>query len=140
MPTLNFEYLPRPYIDNNDKFHEIYKSIIPIRLSSHHRLYPHTIECLLDSGADFNLLPAHIGEKLQIKINKGLPTTHMGIGNVGITAYQHKVKMFIGTYSFETTVDFSFDHRIPILGTYGFFRFFKTIIFNQKELQTELTY
>lgn len=64
----------------------------------------------------------------------------MGIGNIGITAYVHPVKIFIQAYNFKTDIHFSYDHRIPLLGRYGFFKYFKQVVFNERKLQVELEY
>lgn len=103
-------------------------------------MYPYGINCLVDSGADFNLFPADIGEKLGLKISEGKVKTHLGIGNVGITAYTHSVKLFLKDYNFKTEIDFSYDNKIPLLGSYGFFRNFKRIIFDEENLRLDFHY
>lgn len=137
MPVISYDYLPRPTIIDNS-LTVIYFPIVPIKLSINHKLYPYTIRCLLDSGADFNLLPADIGASLGLKIKTGRKIEHIGIGNVGIVAYAHPVKIFVKGYSFKTEVHFSYDHKIPLLGRYGFFQYFKGITFNQNELKLDL--
>lgn len=139
MPVIKYDYLARPHIEDNKLF-AIYRAIISIRLSANHRMYPHVINCLVDSGADFNLMPADIGEYLGLTIKKGKKQVRMGIGNVGIIAYKHPAKIFVHGYDFKTHIDFSYDHKIPLLGRYSFFKYFKKIIFNEKELQLELEY
>lgn len=139
MSVISYDYIPIPHILNN-KLIAIYSPIVSIRLSAHHKMYPYSIRCLLDSGADFNLLPADIGESLGLSIKRGNKIEHIGIGNVGIIAYSHPVKLFINAYSFKTEVHFSYDHRIPLLGRYGFFKYFKKIIFNEKSLKLDLEY
>lgn len=139
MPIIKYDYIVSPHITNK-KLIAIYSPIISIQLSSNHKIYPFPIDCLIDSGADFNLLPARIGESLGLSIKKGDKVTHMGIGSIGITAYSHPVKIYLGNYSFKTTVDFSYNHKIPLLGRYGFFRYFKKVTFHEKELRLELNY
>lgn len=139
MSVASYDYFPRPYLVKG-KLHAIYVPLIDIRLSINHKIYPHGIRCLLDSGADFNLFPADIGEKLGVKIKKGTKREHMGIGNVGIVAYTCPVKLFVGNYNFNTEADFSYDHKIPILGRNGFFKYFKTVTFNEDALQVDLAY
>ncbi|HVF69257.1 MAG TPA: hypothetical protein VNA13_01695 [Xanthomonadales bacterium] len=137
MPVIKFDYFVRPSIENK-KLIGIFSPIVPIRLSAQHKMYPDPINCFVDSGADFNLMPALIGENLGLNIKKGEKTTHIGIGNVGIIAYKHPVKIFVNGYSFRTFTNFSYDHKIPILGRYGFFDHFKKVTFNQKKFQLEL--
>lgn len=137
MPIVKYDYFVNPHIYNK-KLVAIYSPIIPIKISINHKMYPNTVNSLLDSGADFNLMPAAIGEYVGLAIKKGKKVTHMGIGNVGIIAYAHPVKIFIQGYSFKTDIHFSYDHRIPLLGRYGFFKYFKKVVFNEKKLQVEL--
>lgn len=139
MPVIAYDYLPKPYLINK-KLTAVYFPIVPIRLSAYHKMYPREIRCIVDSGANFNLLPADIGETLGLNIKKGRKREHIGIGNVGIIAYGHPVKLFVKGYSFKTEVDFSYDHKIPLLGRHGFFKFFKRVTFNEKELRLNLVY
>lgn len=139
MPIISYDYVPRPFMENG-KLGAIYIPIIPIKLSANHKMYPRSIKCLLDSGADFNLMPADVGEKMGLNIKRGRKRQHLGIGNVGIVAYAHPVKIFAGGHSFTTEMDFSYDHKIPLLGRSGFFAYFKKIVFNEKSLQVDLHY
>ncbi len=139
MPIIKCDYLPRPYMDNG-KLAALYSPIIPIRISANHKMYPYTINSLVDSGADFNLMPAELGEYLGLKIQKGTKSLHRGIGNVDIVAYIHTVNIYFQGHNFKTQIHFSYVHRIPLLGRYGFFRFFKKVSFNEKMLQLELRY
>jgi len=139
MPVIKYDYLARPHLDNG-KLVAIYRPIISIRLGGNHKIYPHTINCLVDSGADFNLFPAHFGESFGLNIKKGKKVTHIGIGDVGITAYEHPVKLYLTNYHFNTTAHFSYDHKIPLLGRYSFFSFFKKVTFDQDKLMLTLQY
>jgi hypothetical protein len=64
----------------------------------------------------------------------------MGIGGIGIVAYSHPVTLYIQEYKIKTDVHFSFDHKIPLLGRAGLFKYFKTVTFNEKELQVQFEY
>ena len=61
MPIIKFDYIAQPHIEDK-KLDALYRPIISIRLGANHKVYPYVINCLLDSGADFNLLPAAIGD------------------------------------------------------------------------------
>lgn len=139
MSVIKYDYLAFPFIKNG-KLDVVYKPIVFIKLSANHKLFPWPIKCIIDSGSDFNLLPAKIGEDLGLKIKSGEKILHIGIANVGITAYKHPVKLYLDGYSFNTDIHFSYDHRIPLLGRHGFFNYFKKITFNENALQLELTY
>ncbi len=139
MPVISYDYFPTPHLKNG-KLIAIYTPVVALKLSANYKMYPYSIKCLVDSGADFNLFPADIGEKLGLKIKKGEKVEHIGIGNVGITAYAHPVKIFVKEYSFKSEIHFSYDHKIPLLGREGFFKYFKKVIFNQKDLKLDLKY
>ncbi|MBA3723382.1 MAG: hypothetical protein H0W89_00615 [Candidatus Levybacteria bacterium] len=139
MPVIKFDYFAYPHIKNK-KLVAIYRPIIAIRVSAKHKIYPNTIECVVDSGADFNLLPATIGEHLGLDIKKGEKVTHMGIGNIRIEAYKHNVSLYVGRRKVTTEAHFSYHQKIPLLGRDGFFKYFKTITFNEKQLLLSLEY
>jgi hypothetical protein len=139
MPISKYDYFLTPRIINK-KLVPTYDPIIPIRLSANHKMYHSVINCFVDSGAVYNLMPASIGESLGLNIKKGVKHTHMGIGDIGIVAYSHPVTLYIQGYKTKTDVHFSFDHKIPLLGRTGFFKYFKTVTFNEKELQVQFEY
>jgi hypothetical protein len=139
MPLINFDFILYPYIDNK-KIIGIYRPVIPVSISAKQKIYPHIVNCLVDSGADYNLFPAAIGENLGLQVKAGEKFTHTGIANVNIDAYKHKVILFIGGYKITTDVHFSYNHKIPLLGRDGFFKFFKTVTFNEEKLQLKLKY
>lgn len=139
MSIISFDYYALPYV-NNQKLLALYVPIIQVNISTHHTILAIEIKCVLDSGSDFNLFPAIVGEKLGINIMQGKKREHTGIGNNTIAAYEHTVKLFVHGYSFETKVHFSYKNKIPLLGRHSFFRFFKQVTFNEKALQVELTH
>lgn len=139
MSVIKFDYIAHPYFEDG-KLDAIYRPMISIKLGANHKIFAHDIKCLLDSGADFNLLPADVGLSLGLNIKKGKKVTHIGIGDVGIAAYRHSVKIYLGGYNFNTSVDFSYDHKIPLLGRYGFFKYFKSVKFDEIDLRSILEY
>jgi hypothetical protein len=139
MPVIKRDYTAFPYLDKG-KYVKIHRPYVPIRLSNKRRILPYLIDCLVDSGADHNLLPAYLGEQLGIHVSQGEKLEHVGIGDMGITAYIHRVRMYVDTYGFETEVHFSYQQKIPLLGRYSFFRFFQSVTFNEQALQLELSY
>ncbi len=139
MALIFYDYHVFPYVDDK-KLIPLYVPIISIRLGTKSKIFPKDIECIPDSGSDFNLFPAEIGETLGIKVAKGKKREHTGIGNAHILAYEHSVKIFLQGHSFKTDIHFSYNHKIPLLGRYGFFKYFKKVIFNEKALRLELEY
>ncbi len=83
---------------------------------------------LIDSGADFCIFDAEIGEYLGINVRSGKTNEFGGIQERGgATAFLHKVTLSIGGLKYITTVGFSYDiarHGFGILGQKGFFESF----------------
>lgn len=98
-------------------------------------------EALLDSGADFCIFHAEIGEYLGISILEGEPEYFGGIVGQKAIAYIHKVNFTIGGCRYPyIPVGFSYDvapHGYGILGHHGFFDIFR-VIFDLKKEQIEL--
>lgn len=62
---------------------------------------------LIDSGADFCIFHAGIGEYLGLDIKSGIEIGFSGVQNVGYAkAYLHKVNLEIGGVQFKTDIGF----------------------------------
>lgn len=141
MPSLRFPYITNVYIDpETGDVHYLYRPYVPVQLGYGGTEAPRPADCLLDSGADFNLFPAYLGELVSIPIRSGHLIEHVGIGDAVLRAYRHTVRLAVGEYRFDTTVDFSYDQATPLLGREGFFTHFTDISFRQREHVVELTY
>lgn len=134
-----FRYLPIPKRDPKTKeiIGEVYYPVIPTRISYGYSL-GRVFHALLDSGAGKNLFPAELGELLGMKIKKGKTTSILGIGDIEIKGFTHRIKIFVGTASFETEADFSYEQRVPLLGRNGFFNHFERVIFREDARTIEL--
>lgn len=116
---------------------EIFAPFIPIRISENRKLSS-PLHALADSGAARNLLPAAFGVQIGINVTKGRLVKLLGIGDIEVTAFTHKIKMYLGLHSFETEADFSFEQKIPLLGRHGFFNLFQKVIFDEHFHQLQL--
>lgn len=133
-----FQYLPNPQRDQNGRIIEDkYVPVAPLRIIYKHKV-GRPINALIDSGSDRNLFPAAYGELLGIPIRKGKPIDITGIGNISIKTYRWEVKIFVGTTSFITAIDFSYEQQIPLLGRNGFFNKFSEVIFKEKRREVFL--
>lgn len=142
MPTIKFEYTPEVFVHPKTGkvgYHQ-YRPLIDARLCYKHNLNKYLVKCLLDSGADKNLFPAGWGKTVGINIEKGVKVKHFGIGNKDLTAFRHKIKLYVGSYSFDTSADFSYDQPFPLLGREDFFKYFKQITFQEKDHFVKLEY
>ncbi len=138
MQIIKFDYYSDVYTQKGDRIvsYIVDRPKIPIRLNYNHHQSKTPVLCLLDSGADNNLFPAHMGEAVGIDILKFPKYTTKGIGNSPpIDTYRvNNVKLIIG-YEIKpdriitVNIDFSFCHNVPLLGREGFFKFFNNISF-----------
>ncbi len=119
-----FKYLEFPLEKQSVVLGEsILRPIIPIK--AFHNGVTAKYAALIDSGADFCIFDAEIGEYLGIDVKSGLKETFGGVQeNGGAAAFFHEITLGIGGYSVQTLVGFSYDiakHGYGILGQKGFF-------------------
>lgn len=140
MPSLTFDYLPEPVADpkTGKIIGTIYRPKVPIRLCYGHKLNTFIVDCLADSGSDFNIFPAAWGETVGIKIKKGIYKEIYGIGGVKIDSYAHRVKLYIENNVFTAETYFSYEQNTPLLGREGFFNCFKEVAFLQSQRKIKL--
>lgn len=113
----------------------ILKPIIPIKILNNDAILQYA--ALIDSGADFCIFDAGLGEYLGLNITSGMEIQFGGIQSLGgAKAYIHKVTLEIGGHGFKTEVGFSYDiskNGYGILGQKGFFDLFSVKFDLQKE-------
>lgn len=131
--TIKFYYRIFPQIDSSGKeVGEIARPIIQIFLNYKHGKIFGPLECLLDSGADFNVFPSDIAQTLGINLKRGMVKITEGVGRHRIKTYRHfGIKIYIEGHSFETSIDFSEEVTVPLLGQQGFFDKIKSIKFTR---------
>lgn len=113
----------------------ILKPIIPIKILNNNVILQYA--ALIDSGADFCIFDAGLGEYLGINITSGMEIQFGGIQSLGgAKAYIHKITLEIGGHEFKTEIGFSYDiskNGYGILGQKGFFDLFSVKFDLQKE-------
>ena len=124
---MKFNYFKLPLPQKSDLFgSSVLKPIIPIKLSAGSRTIKYA--ALIDSGADFCIFDAEIGEYLGIDVFSGKRESFGGIQEAGeAAAYLHNVILNIGGWNYKTKIGFSYDiakHGLGILGQKGFFDIF----------------
>jgi len=116
----------------------VVRPVVPVALingSNRVRVY-----ALIDSGADYCVFHAEIGEQLGLQIESGKSLPFSGIAGAGQTAYFHNIKLEVGGHEFGCYAGFSPDIQdLPygILGQVGFFDVFK-VSFDYKKEKIEL--
>ena len=105
---------------------ELLKPIIPIGLLFGKKMIRY--EALIDSGADFNIFNAEIGEILGIDVRAGDKVRFGGIAGEPFEVYMHEITIDLGGWRHKTTAGFSYEispYGFGILGQKGFFDLFK---------------
>jgi len=103
----------------------ILRPVIPVEITHKNRSIPY--EVLVDSGADFCILDAQIGELLGIDIESGTAMKVAGITGVAKAYYIHAVKMSVGGWVYSVKVGFLSDIAelgYGVVGQKGFFDIF----------------
>lgn len=124
---MKFGYFKFP-LEKPDQFFgkTLLKPIIPVKIINNDRAINYA--ALIDSGADFCIFDAEIGEAIGIDIKNGEKVEFGGIQQLkGATAYIHNVKIEIGGWSYDIKTSFSYDiakFGYGILGQRGFFDIF----------------
>ena len=119
---------------------EILRPKIPIRFLAKSGKITNPIDCLFDTGADRILLPGGWGDALGINIRESKLGKTVGIDNVPINTYTHKVTFYVGSYKITTEADFAFENTNPLLGRVGFIDKFEKIEFSEKKRYVKLFY
>lgn len=109
---MNFKYRKFPTDPNNCPFPNHKSALRPV------------IQIDFDSGADYCIFHATIGEQLGLDIKTGKELTFYGTSGEPQKAYFHKISFKIGGNVHRCDVGFSYDMEklaYGLLGQYGFF-------------------
>ncbi len=119
--------------------HHVLRPIIPINLVLAGRLVK-TV-ALIDSGADWSIFHAELGEILGLDVRAGDEQDFYGIvGSDPGTIYFHDISVEIGGIAYPMRCGFSYDispNGIAVLGQYGFFDTFE-VSFKRTKKRVEL--
>ena len=119
---------------NSKKF--ILRPIIPLSIKYQDKTL--RFEALIDSGADFNIFPMEIAEKLGISLKNPDQISFAGVGGNIISGIKADVSLEIGSQKIQARVVFA-PVESGILGQYGFFDLGK-INFNLKNKIIEIEF
>lgn len=137
---MKFRYFKLPLTQRSAFFGtSILKPIIPVRIV--YGAQESQYAALIDSGADFCIFDAQIGEYLGIEIRDGIREIFGGIQErSGAEAFLHEVILIVGGWKYKTMIGFSYDiakHGFGILGQKGFFDIF-VVTFDLVRCEIEL--
>ena len=97
-------------------------------------------EVLVDSGADYSILPADIGEALGLEVETGREEYVGGITGGGLPFFLHSVTLGMGDWKYEVDVGFMPDMPrlgYGVVGQRGFFELFR-VTFDQRKAEIRL--
>lgn len=86
------------------------RPVVPIHVVSHQRV---AYEALVDSGADYSIFHAQIGEAIGLEVRKGRRVIFAGVGGVAQEGFRHPVKLEVGTWRLPCGVVFAYGLKIP---------------------------
>jgi hypothetical protein len=139
---MKFDYFKFPLPQKSNFFgSSILKPIIPAVILNPCNDKSIKYAALIDSGADFCIFDAEVGEFLGIDIESGQKEIFGGIqARGGAIAYLHAIEIEIGGWKYKTTVAFSHDiarRGFGIFGQKGFFDIF-SVKFDYAKEEIEL--
>lgn len=137
---MKFDYFKFLLPQRSDFFgHAVLKPVIPIRVGTNSRSMQY--DALVDSGADFSIFHAEVGDALGLNIKDGYEIKYGGVQEGSpATAYVHKIILTVGGWKYETMAGFSdsiAERSYGILGQKGFFDIF-TVKFDLIKEEVEL--
>jgi len=122
---MDFKYRKFPVDPNNNPFtskkHAL-RPVIQITFENGQNSFGYFV--LIDSGADYCIFHAKIGELLGLDIKQGKPLTFYGTSGEPQKAYFHGITFKVGGNEHTCEVGFSYDMEklaYGILGQHGFF-------------------
>lgn len=134
---MNFRYRKFPVDSNNCPFSNkksALRPVIQVDFETSNGNFGYF--ALIDSGADYCIFHASVGEQLGLDIKSGKPLTFFGTSGEPQKAYFHKITFKIGGHPHTCEVGFSYDMEklaYGILGQDGFFNKWTVKFEYQKE-------
>lgn len=94
----------------------VLRPVIPVHIAFGR--YRIAYEALLDSGADYLIFHAEIGEALPLPVQQGERIVFSGVAGVQQDGFRHAVQLKVGRRTLTCAVVFSYGLKIPygILG------------------------
>jgi len=146
MSWIKYPYRKIP-LDERDDFYgnAVLKPIVPVIAKKDETFVIY--DALVDSGADFSIFHAEVGEALGLDVPSGDKRYFAGVeksnGKVGAEAFLHKITISVqgfGVHEIKTLIAFSYDindNGYGILGQKGFFEHFP-VKFDYKKATFEI--
>lgn len=119
-----------PYEDaRRGVFGHIYRPLAKVTLASWDKSKLIDIWMVVDTGADYTILPRHFSQKLRISLERDcFKDVTLGVGGEQTVYFcKHKIKAKIGNFEREIPLAFLDSNEVPaLLGRLGFLETFNT--------------
>ena len=126
-----------PLVNKRTSFGIIPDSLIPVEVLT--KFGYQSLEFVLDTGADFTMLPRHMAEVIEIDLSACPQSRSYGIEGNGVKVYASQIQIKIGQVELKVRCLFSEKETIPyILGRADIFSRFN-IIFDNRNKKIKLT-
>ncbi len=103
--------------------------VLPVKTLKGYRPF----EFILDSGADYTMVPRHMAAKVGVDLAAARKLRIKGIEGSGVAAGMAQMTVRIGPHDVELPCLFSFGERVPfLLGRMGFFSRFNVTFDNRR--------
>ena len=113
----------------NFGYGQIFRPIAKVQLTSNSNQKSVKVWMIVDTGADYTILPRHFSQKLRISLEKDCRkdvTAGVG-GNQTVYFYKHRLKATIGNETRQIPLAFFDNNEVPaLLGRLGFLETFDT--------------
>ena len=113
------------------------RPVIPVHLQCGVRRV--ACEALVDSGADYSIFHAQIGEAMGMEVRRGRRVLFAGVAGITQEGFRHSVKLEVGRWRFPCDMVFAYELKIPygILGQAELFQWC-VIVFDREAGWVEL--
>lgn len=112
-----------------DKFGHIWRPIAKVTLKSPIQEKGVTVWMVVDTGADYTVIPRHFSEKLRVSLERDcIKDVTLGVGgNQTIYFLKSKIQASLGRFKREIPLAFFDNNEVPaLLGRLGFLETFDT--------------
>ena len=125
-----------PLVNKRTRFGIVPDSLIPVEILT--KFGYQTLQFILDTGADFTMLPHHMADVMDVDLSTCPQGTSYGIEGDGVKVYASKIQIKIGPVELKVRCLFSKREDTPyILGRADLFSIFN-ITFDNKNRKVKL--